>query len=188
MAEEQSLCQEAALGLSEVSLNDGAPTAKQLFKPGPGTKETLAIKAESAIALTMPPKQMERGKCSRPNCTSQATVCCSKCKSRYYCSKACQETHWKIHEQLCWDEDSNSDSGSDSSDSDVDTGLLRASFARCEEIKIAAATKNQSSGQDQNSSPRIQQYPLFNFASRKKGHLLGCFCCTPVADASGRLL
>jgi hypothetical protein len=42
--------------------------------------------------------------------------------------------------------------------------------------------------EDPKEKPQEQQsFPVFNFARRKKGHVLDCFCCTPVPDADGRL-
>lgn len=35
--------------------------------------------------------------CSKENCTTR----CSRCKHYYYCSKACQTTHWKEHKKSC---------------------------------------------------------------------------------------
>jgi hypothetical protein len=173
------------LDTGKIPMPAGTRTEKSCQMPSTET----SVEAKTAMSeVKQAPQLNDQGTCSSPDCTRKSVLCCSKCKSRYYCSKECQNVDYKIHQQLCWDE--SSDSGGDSTDSDIDTNSLRASFARCEEIKVAVATKNQSSGQNEGNdrTTALPQYPLFNFASRKRGHRLDCFCCTPAPDATGRLL
>ncbi|CAK4076789.1 unnamed protein product [Aphanomyces euteiches] len=39
--------------------------------------------------------------CASPSCTSKGTHRCSRCHSEYYCSQACQKSHWRVHKLSC---------------------------------------------------------------------------------------
>jgi hypothetical protein len=39
--------------------------------------------------------------CTGGNCKNKATMRCSTCKSRYYCSTECQKKEWNVHKDLC---------------------------------------------------------------------------------------
>jgi hypothetical protein len=42
-------------------------------------------------------KPVDNRKC--PVCDKEATKCCSRCKSVYYCSVEHQKQHWKVHKR-----------------------------------------------------------------------------------------
>jgi len=44
--------------------------------------------------------------CQNPDCNKFSYMKCGECKQAYYCSKTCQEKHWKYHQQDCEDDKS----------------------------------------------------------------------------------
>jgi hypothetical protein len=39
--------------------------------------------------------------CCAPPVAGKTLLRCSRCKARYYCSEACQRTHWLVHKEFC---------------------------------------------------------------------------------------
>jgi tetratricopeptide (TPR) repeat protein len=44
---------------------------------------------------------LRRAVCYNPACTAPATSKCGRCESVFYCSQACQRTHWRVHKPSC---------------------------------------------------------------------------------------
>jgi hypothetical protein len=40
-------------------------------------------------------------RCARPKCGRDGAKQCSRCQAVYYCSKECQEAHWRTHKKHC---------------------------------------------------------------------------------------
>jgi len=51
------------------------------------------------VAATESPK--DEIACSANGCDGAGSFACNKCRVAFYCSKACQTTHWVIHAQVC---------------------------------------------------------------------------------------
>ena len=39
--------------------------------------------------------------CAHPSCENPAPLVCDRCRVCYYCSKDCQQSHWKEHKRTC---------------------------------------------------------------------------------------
>ncbi|KAF0685971.1 Aste57867_22223 [Aphanomyces stellatus] len=39
--------------------------------------------------------------CASPSCSSKGVHRCSRCQSEFYCSQACQKSHWRVHKLTC---------------------------------------------------------------------------------------
>lgn len=44
---------------------------------------------------------LRRAVCYNPACSAPATSKCGRCESVFYCSQACQRTHWRAHKPAC---------------------------------------------------------------------------------------
>jgi tetratricopeptide (TPR) repeat protein len=44
---------------------------------------------------------LRRATCYNPACSAPATSKCGRCESAFYCSQACQRTHWRAHKPAC---------------------------------------------------------------------------------------
>ncbi|ETW10080.1 hypothetical protein H310_00466 [Aphanomyces invadans] len=63
--------------------------------------EWLKVAQRQSQNVSTPVSATTGRQCASPSCSSKGVHRCSRCQSEYYCSQACQKSHWRVHKLSC---------------------------------------------------------------------------------------
>ena len=99
--------------------------------------------------------------CGRPGATSN----CSRCKSTFYCNRACQKRHWKKHKKMC--KKKRSANTASATAASVSGKAAAATFTEKQKYEMHLAAK---SGEWSRMEPLLQQHGPGLAAADLDGH------------------